>query len=116
MEATNLDLLENALTNLGFEVHRRGDAVTFTKGDYYNQVSGRFANGELKVDTTGRQQGRFDVNELKREYSREVVKSSAQRFGWALKEKSPNNFVAGRRCRARRTTLPVAEFSGVERG
>jgi hypothetical protein len=86
-KTTDRDLLTAALEKLGYEVTRASAAVLIFRKDgasgSYDAQSGRLGLAEG-----------WDVNEIKRAYSEQVVESQARRFGWQL-EWSINS--AGRR-------------------
>lgn len=86
-------LLAKAMQALGYEVERLGqkpaDGFAFAKGS----LDGEFVGGRLTFWSVRA----IDQNEIKRAYSTEVVKATAQRFGWQVKQASPNKFQLSRR-------------------
>lgn len=104
---TSIELLTEALKSLGFAINnsayseRRG--YTFSADAFY----GEFARMSVMVTKEGKVEiggaytygvtGTEKVNAIKRAYSIQVVKATAQRFGWRLQEKKENQFVAMRR-------------------
>lgn len=87
LHATDLNLLKLALEHMGFRVGHLQNGLKFTNG---YDIDGQFSNGKLTVQS----RGQFDINNLKRAYSTEVVKSSADLYGWTLEETSPGVFEA----------------------
>ena len=85
------NLLTAGLKAAGFTVQTtpRGFYVTNSKGQQAHVRDG-------KITTTGSAQS--IINEIKRAYSGEVVRTAAKRFGWTLNKTSQTNTViAGRR-------------------
>lgn len=80
MEATNGELLIKAFTKMGY---RMQEPYVFAHAD--GSVC-EYKNGEVTARTRGYQT--FDISQLKRNYSTEVVKYTANRFGWRLTEKA----------------------------
>lgn len=87
LHCTDHHLLKLALEGQGYKVSPFQNGLKFTNG---YDVDGQFLNGKLTVQS----RGQFDINALKRTYSAEVVKSSADLFGWTLQETSPGVFEA----------------------
>ena len=80
LRADNREHLEAALRNLGYQVIDRNGVLTF----YGNGVTGTFENGKLKINGRDNDVERFDVNEVKRAYSGEVVKAGMKKCGWKV--------------------------------
>jgi len=83
LENTNESLLIKAMENMGFT--HQGN-MQFIKG----QMNATFKDGQMTTQTYG--SAKLDQAELKRQYSTEVVKFTARKFGWKLKEKSKGKF------------------------
>jgi len=77
------DLLMKALTEMGLKPVRNGDIIGFGLKEYYNISTGKLMLGL-----------RYSVNEIKRAYSAEIVKTQAKRFGWQIKKTAENKYVA----------------------
>jgi hypothetical protein len=91
-DGTDAGLLAKALQSLGYIVGRAGPALRFSGLGR----SGLYQNGQLTVNGSS-ELTTDQVNEIKRAYSAEVVKSAAQRFGWQAKQQSPTQFQVTRR-------------------
>jgi hypothetical protein len=78
----HIDLLAAALTKLGYRVVRQGDTLRFDG----HGVIGTYANGEFQ--TSGYAQ--FDVDEVKKEFGKQVVRKSARQYGWDVTEDGDN--------------------------
>ena len=80
-QSTDTTLFRDALRSLGFEVATSADRLLFWKAgpDGYRQ-SGSFDgnSGQLELPSV------WDVNEIKRAYSQQVVESQARKFGWQI--------------------------------
>lgn len=87
LAAANLDHLGLALEGLGYLVERMGDALRLSRGSF----SGFYRSGQLQLPPGA------DVNEVKRAYSREVVKAAGKRMGWKVQEAGPTRLVATRK-------------------
>jgi len=75
-EATDLKALKKSLEEAGFEsVQITGDVITFYKNYYY----GKFIDGKFEVPQY--MQG-FDIEQIKVGYARNVLKQTAQKYGW----------------------------------
>ncbi len=78
---TDTDLLTLALERLGFEVAtldnrlvlRRPDTFGYNRSGSYEPKTGR-----LELNSG------WDVSEIKRAYSEQVIESQARKFGWQL--------------------------------
>lgn len=90
-EQTDHGLFAEALKEMGFNVSVSGNQVTFTRG----YQTGYMRDGRLSIP----QEMQGQVSTMKREYSKQVVKSAAKRFGWALQQDKQNEykFIATRR-------------------
>lgn len=88
--ATDAALLAAALRGLGYTVTQMGKNLSFARYDN-DVVTGTYANGRMTIS------GTVDQNLLKRAYSAEVVKSSAKRFGWQVKQTGPQQFQVTKR-------------------
>lgn len=105
---TSIELLTTALRGLGFHINdqnysaQRGykfSADCFTRNDFRrmsvvvtndNKIEIGYASTDARVLPD-------KLNAIKRAYSTEVVKSTANRFGWRLQQKEQNQLVAMRR-------------------
>ncbi len=105
---TSIELLTAALRSLGFEVNserysaERGykfSADCFKSNEFHrmsvvitndNKIQIGYASTAATVETS-------KLNAIKRAYSTEVVKATANRFGWRLQQKQQDQFVAMRR-------------------
>jgi hypothetical protein len=74
------DVLAAALRELGYTVVQTGKTLSF----YKNSVNGTYARGQFSVQAGMR----FDVNEVKFQYGKTVVKTAAKKFGWSFTEKA----------------------------
>lgn len=88
-------LLQAALRSLGYEVSMQGEEILFK--DLPTWRTHRYANGKLYL--SGVVETDRLTNRIKQAYSTEVVKATAKRFGWTLKQdaKNQNKFNAIRR-------------------
>lgn len=103
------DLLEAALVKLGFTNIHRNDAYAENVGAVL--TADRFSDSvSVKVTRDGRVQATLSGSaraagvsieklgsEVSRAYSREVVVSTAKRFGWTLKQTGEDEFQVMRR-------------------
>ena len=80
-DSTDTHLLTLALKRLGFEVATLSDRFVLRKQDTY----GYYRSGSYEAKT-GRIElySGWDVNEIKRAYSEQVIESQARKFGWQL--------------------------------
>lgn len=105
---TNREILAQALANLGFTINSAAysDRLNYAfSADYFGKEYGGMMS--VAIDLEGKMVIGYarsskpvpvDVlNTIRREYSRAVVQSTAKKFGWQLKEKSPTQFAAMRR-------------------
>jgi len=79
-QSTDASLLTQALQARGFLVENTGTSLRFSKDNRagsYTVKTGRLA----LADT-------WDVNDIKRAYSEQVVESQARKFGWQLQWKT----------------------------
>jgi hypothetical protein len=78
---TNTDLLTHALERLGFEVAKQDDRLILLGRNTY----GYYGSGSYDVKT-GRLElcSGWEINEIKRGYSEQVIESQARKFGWQL--------------------------------
>jgi hypothetical protein len=83
-QQTDPDLLKKALGALGFRTQQTQQGFTFTNDRTYE--NGRFENGKFGFVQRG-----TSANAIKRGYSEQVVRASAKRFGWELKEAKTEN-------------------------
>jgi hypothetical protein len=91
---TDVEILSTALENLGYKVTMKKGVLHFTSQGY-DYVEGTFENGQFNVTLDARK--KFDIDAIKRAYSREVVRITAKRFGWTLSEESEGVYEARRR-------------------
>ena len=89
--STDTALLTLALERLSFEVRALDDRLALRRPD----TSGSYRSGSY-VRKTGRLEldSSWNVNEIKRAYSEQVIESQARKFGWQLQW---NKNDAGRR-------------------
>lgn len=89
--AADPDVLRRGLEAAGFELSMYGSALLVMRG---GQIVAEIENGRATVN-----RGDTDVvNEIKRAYSAEVVKTAAKRFGYSLTtNKQTGKITAGRR-------------------
>lgn len=88
---TDRVLFEKALKTMGYRTQITENGVV------YFQSESTQSGGRLELNGTLVMQGDLTVNPFKRAYSAEVVKATAQRFGWKVEEKKPGQFQATRR-------------------
>lgn len=75
--STDTELLAAALQRIGYGVHRLSESELFlAKGGTSGRYDARTGRLELAPG--------WDVNEIKRGYSEEVVNSQARKFGWQI--------------------------------
>ena len=75
LERSDTATMMAALTALAFAPQQIGDTIEFGRGEWINTKTGQSRLGALR-----------DVNEIRRAYSREIVKRQVKRFGWTLKQ------------------------------
>lgn len=81
------DLLLAALNDLKLgAVRRSAERIEFGYGESFD-----ITTGQMRLASN------HDINEIKRAYSRQVVKSQAAKAGWLLKEIKPGQFQAIKR-------------------
>ena len=88
----DLDMLEEALGSIGYNVARTGQRLTFTR----NRRQAEYMDGDLFIPADQK----IDVNEIKRAYAVKAVQSAAKRFGWQMrgtKQRKRNQFQLARR-------------------
>ncbi len=88
-KAEHFDMLDDAVRDLGFIPERGTNSVSFFAN--YGQVTVR--EGKITIDP----RDKHLIDKLKQSYSKQAIKKAASRYGWALKEVKPNQFVASRR-------------------
>ncbi len=78
---TDTGLLTQGLERLGFEVSKQDDRLILLGRDTY----GDYGSGSYDA-TTGRLElsNDWEINEIKRSYSEQVIESQARKFGWQL--------------------------------
>lgn len=103
LNSPDLGLLTAALRELGFRINPTGYRGFSLSADHFNgplvgssvvvrqDGSVGFIHSDSSVDVTPM------VNQVKRAYSVEVIKSSSKQFRWDLKQKSETQFVTTRR-------------------
>lgn len=79
----NKKLLVAALEALNYSVAEYRGIVSFTTTE---GVTGTLRNDELQLEGEKSAVKRFDVNKLKRAYSREVVMEAVNEFNWGVEE------------------------------
>jgi hypothetical protein len=87
MEVTNTDLLKSGLEGLGYRVTVTQRGLSFSKAG----EQGTFENGQFNATIQRSRYSNseeFDVNAVKRAYSKEIIKYTSKRFGWAMEEDS----------------------------
>jgi len=77
LERSDTATMMAALTALAFAPQQIGDTIEFGRGEWINTKTGQSRLGALR-----------DVNEIRRAYSREIVKRQAKKFGWTLKQQA----------------------------
>ena len=93
-------LLIKALTALGYETYQnQSDGIVSFNAGYGASATYTISTGEFNIPAT---LGRWDLNRVKQEYSKQVVRAQAARFGRNLTEET-----AGDDC--------VAEFAVTHR-
>lgn len=78
---TDTALLTQALERLGFEVSKQDDRLILLGQDnygYYGSGSYDAKTGQMELSSG------WDINEIKRGYSEQVIESQARKFGWQL--------------------------------
>ena len=80
----HLDELAQALADCGYQVSRYGETLSFRKVGQ----SGQYANGKFTVP-----EGQtFDVDAVKRKFSKHCIKKACKRFGWTMKETGEDQY------------------------
>jgi hypothetical protein len=81
-KVAHVAILQAALTNIGYNVRRNADnSLDISKSTDYRNVA-TYRDGEF----TAPEAWSLDINEVKREYSSQVVRQQAKQYGWLLKE------------------------------
>jgi hypothetical protein len=78
---TDTGLLTQALERLGFEVSKQDDRLVLGGRDtygYYGSGSYDSKTGRLELSNG------WDINEIKRGYSEQIIENQARKFGWQL--------------------------------
>jgi len=88
-KAEHFDMLDDAVRDLGFVPERGSDSVSFFAN--YGRVTVR--DGKVTAD----QRDKHLINKLRQSYSKQIIKTASRRYGWALKEVKPNQFIASKR-------------------
>ena len=89
-KAANHDLLEKAITELGYRVtSNTANEIIFYANGTYVSVGG----GKIRLDK-GME---HIIDQLKREYTKQAVKKAASRYGWASKETAQGKLTLTRR-------------------
>lgn len=88
---TDRVLFAKALDAMGYR------ASIDSKGVVHFSSEATQSGGRLELNGTLVMQGELTVNPFKRAYSAEVVKATAQRFGWKVEEKKPGQYQVTRR-------------------
>lgn len=101
LRADNKTFLKAALEDLKFYVQyqpgHQGEAE-FITGFSAQGVTGRFqANGTLRIEGRTDNVSAFNINQIKRAYSVQVVKAQAKKFGWSLKKTAEMKFAVQKR-------------------
>lgn len=73
---TDPGILKKALEDLGYTVSQNNRRLSFGKKGEYNS-NGSFANGKLTVPEG------TDISAIKVAYSNRVVRTAAEKYGWA---------------------------------
>lgn len=100
VEMQNLDgpLLLAALQALGYAANQQGNAILFSEPGSYRIH--RYEGGRLTIaEALSTEQQTVFANRIKQAYSGQVVRATAARFGWQLKQNPQNQsaFIATRR-------------------
>lgn len=82
-----LDLLVDALKEEGYTATRVVNEIRFSN----SECSGVYRNGRFE---TRRSSGGapMDIDSIKQNFSKQVVKKAAKQFGWTVKETGKNKF------------------------
>lgn len=75
-------LLADALRTLGYAVHQDGSYISFSS----DEVSGTYSQGQFSYG----EDEQFDVDAVKVEFSKNVVRKSASDYGWDITELEDN--------------------------
>lgn len=82
-------LLARAFTAMGHAATLSGDYITFPGGTYSTRTG--------KIEGNPRTIGGDFQAQVKRAYSGEVVKATAKKYGWSLKEVTPFEYAITKR-------------------
>ena len=93
LDNPDIPTLTAALTAMGFQMHTCYSGETLSATHERRRLSVTVRDG--KVTMSG--EVNPPVNEIKRAYSVAVVQAATKRFGWTLKQKTAQTFVAQRR-------------------
>ncbi len=81
LEKCDATLMHDALAEMGLAPRRHGSLIYFGRGESIDTATGK---AQLSA-------GR-DIASIKQGYSRQVVKATAKRYGWQVKETEQNKF------------------------
>lgn len=81
-------LLTLALTELGLNPQKNGNRITFYGGSYDTTTKTATLSSSRMAGTNAEEL----TAKIKRAYSAEVVKATAKRYGWQIKETEPYKF------------------------
>jgi hypothetical protein len=91
VEKMNLELLAAAMKEAGYHVWVSAKTVQWGLTQY--SADATYTNGVVTYRGTMTEQTKeTKLNELKRSYSKQVVKETAKRFGWIMNQDKQNNF------------------------
>lgn len=85
LKVENQTHLVNALKALGYQITYFGQGIEIGFRTPEG-LDGNLRGNRLRMTGRSGQPEAFDVNVIKRAYSREVVKSQAKKFNWKLKQ------------------------------
>lgn len=89
VSAMNLELLKAGLIAAGFTVNEQQGRLSFRKNGSYR--THEYSDGKLSVEG---EEVEDMVNEVKRAYSAQVIRTSMVRAGWKLNEKKSEKTVS----------------------
>lgn len=92
-DKTDPKMLQKALQDLGYSVRVMGGVVEFWSATH----DGKLSNGTLTINHNGLLDVTAKRNEIARGYSKQVILSAAQRFGWAAKQTADDKLTVTRR-------------------
>jgi len=92
INAENKDFLLAALKSLGYAVQSGTNIIRFTTRE--GMTGTILSDGKLTVTSNSRYRtaDTFDVNPIKRAYSRAVVEATAQQYGWTITQTADFEF------------------------